>query len=112
MILQEEFEKCGYKDILVGDNDPNYKINLVELFDVEHKPEELIGIYISEQRDDLFFLLNGDKKDIKCLCEDWDNKIRVFSIMNNNSMEFKKLKYNIIQLKKHEFCYPNPHINI
>ncbi|HAX53097.1 hypothetical protein [Muricomes intestini] len=98
MILQEEFKKSGYKDILVGDIASEYEINLEDIFDLEQKPEELLCIFISEQRDDLFFLLNGDLMEIDSLCDRWDDRIRVFMIINGKSEEIHKLKYNIVQL--------------
>lgn len=98
MILQEEFKKSGYKDILVGDIASEYEINLEDIFDLEQKPEELLCIFISEQRDDLFFLLNGDLMEIASLCDRWDDRIRVFMIINGKSEEIHKLKYNIVQL--------------
>lgn len=55
MILQEEFKKSGYKDILVGDTASEYEIDLEDIFELNHKPEELLSIFISEQRDELFF---------------------------------------------------------
>ncbi|RHR54631.1 hypothetical protein DWX10_09545 [Clostridium sp. AF18-27] len=98
MILQEEFKKSGYKDILVGDIASEYEIDLEDIFDLEQKPEELLCIFISEQRDDLFFLLNGDLMEIDSLCDRWDDRIRVFMIINGKSEEIYKLKYNIVQL--------------
>ncbi len=98
MILQEEFKKSGYKDILVGDIASEYEINLEDIFDLNQKPEELLCIFISEQRDDLFFLLNGDLMEIDSLCDRWDDRIRVFMIINGKSNAIHKLKYNIVQL--------------
>ena len=98
MILQEEFEKCGYQDILIGDSAPKYEISLDDIFDIQDKPEELLSIYISEQCDELFFLLNGDVKDINSICKYWDDRIRVFTIINDKRSIIRKLKYNIVQL--------------
>ncbi len=98
MILQNEFKKNGYKDILVGEIASEYEINLVDIYDLDQKPEELLGIFISEQRDDLFFLLDGDSMEINSLCDRWDDRIRVFMIINGKSKEIHKLKYNIVQL--------------
>lgn len=98
MVLQDEFEKAGYKDILNGSISLDYEICLDDLYDKNMKPEELLGIYISGQRDDLFFLLKGDVEDINLLCDSWDERIRVFSIINENTKAVKKLKYNIVQL--------------
>ena len=98
MILQEEFKKSGYKDILVGNIASEYGINLEDLFDLDQKPEELLCIFISEQRDDLFFLLDGDLMEINTLCDCWDDRIRVFMIINGKAEMIHKLKYNVVQL--------------
>lgn len=98
MILQEEFKKSGYKDILVGNIASEYKINLEDLFDLDQKPEELLCIFISKQRDDLFFLLDGDLMEINTLCDRWDDRIRVFMIINGKAEMIHKLKYNVVQL--------------
>ena len=98
MILQEEFKKNGYKDILVGDIASEYEINLEDVFDLEQKPEALLSIFISDQKDELFFLLDGDLEKIDSLCDYWDGRIRVFMIINGKSKTIHKLKYNIVQL--------------
>ena len=98
MILQEEFKKSGYKDILVGDTASEYEIDLEDIFELNHKPEELLSIFISEQRDELFFLLDGDLEEVDSLCDCWDDRIRVFTIINGKSKALHKLKYNIVQL--------------
>ena len=98
MILQEEFKKSGYKDILVDDTASEYEIDLEDFFELNHKPEELLSIFISEQRDELFFLLDGDLEEIDSLCDCWDDRIRVFTIINGKSKALHKLKYNIVQL--------------
>lgn len=91
MILQEEFKKSGYKDILVGNIASEYRINLEDLFDLDQKPEELLCIFISKQRDDLFFLLDGDLMEINTLCDRWDDRIRVFMIINGKAEMIHKL---------------------
>lgn len=98
MILQEEFKKNGYKDILVGNINLEYEIDFEDIFDLNQKPEELLSVFISDQRDDLFFLLNGDMTEINSLCDQWDDRIRVFAIINGKSESMHKLKYNIVQL--------------
>lgn len=98
MILQEEFKKSGYKDILVEDIASEYEIDLKDIFELNQKPEELLSIFISEQGDDLFFLLDGDLMGIDSLCDRWDDRIRVFTIINGKSKAIHKLMYNIVQL--------------
>ena len=96
MILQEEFIANGYSDILhSGKSDI---IDMNDIIDVNGFPEELLGVYISEQKDELFLVLNGNSMDINELCDAWDNRIRVFTIINNKSEHIQKLKYNIVQL--------------
>lgn len=98
MILQEEFKKNNYTDILKNDIAAQYDIDLEDIFELDQVPKELLGIFISEQRDDLFFLLNGDITEINFLCDQWDDRIRIFTLLNGNSESFQKLKYNIVQL--------------
>ena len=98
MILQEQFENYGYHDLLVDGVANEYKIDLETIFDNNEKPEELINIFISEQKDELFFVLNGNSMDINHLCDCWDNRIRIFTLINGNSNMIQRLKYNIVQL--------------
>lgn len=98
MILQEEFLKNGYKTILNEKNENTYHINLDDIFDVDNKPSELIEIYISEQQDELFFIIDGNKRDINELCDIWDDRIRIFTILNGKVEVIQRLKYNIIQI--------------
>lgn len=98
MILQEEFENNGYINLLEGMNAQNNAIELEDLFDLEQKQEELIGIFLSKHKDELFILLNADLCDINQLCDKWDDLIRGFIIMNADSKVVRKFQYNIIQL--------------
>lgn len=98
MVLQKEFEKSGYNNLLVEDIAFKYEIDLEDIFDLNQKPEELLGIFISEQCDEMFFLLNGDSMGHNDLCDRWDDRIRVFTIINGKTKAFHKLKYNIVQL--------------
>lgn len=74
------------------------EINLEDLFDIDDKPVELLGIYISQNRDELFFVLDGNIMDINELCDTWDDRIRVFAIINGKNTDIHRLKYNIVQL--------------
>lgn len=98
MVLQEAFRQNGYRDILNKHNPSEYGIHLTSFFESGMQPKELIGIYISAYKDDLFFLLNGDLMDINRLCDSWDDRIRVFSIIDGQSEVVQKLQYNIVQL--------------
>lgn len=98
MILQDEFKKHGYTDLLQVLDSSEYGFNLSDLYEPEKKPTELLGIFISVERDDLFFLLDGDYMDINDLCKAWDNRIRVFTFINGRSPVVEKFKFNIVQL--------------
>lgn len=98
MILQTEFEACGYQDILKGNAADECGINLEDLFELDDIPGELLGIYISNLKDDLFFLLDGDTMSIDKLTKQWDDRIRVFTLINGKKEAIRRLKYNIVQL--------------
>lgn len=98
MILQKEFEACGYQDILKENAAAQCGIALEDLFDLDDIPGELLGLYISDLKDDLFFLLNGDTMSIDKLTKQWDDRIRVFTIINGKKESIRRLKYNIVQL--------------
>ena len=98
MILQTEFETCGYQDILEETIAVEFGINLEDLFELDDIPEELLSIYISDLKDDLFFILNGDSMSIDKLTQQWDDRIRVFTIINGKKESIRRLKYNIVQL--------------
>ena len=106
MILQEEFEKNGYIDLITISNTPSeYEIDLEALFETGQKPKELLHIYMSETKDDLFLILDGSmnnndlqdsSRSINSLCKSWDERIRVFTIIE--AKKIYRLKYNIVQL--------------
>lgn len=98
MILQDEFKSNGYLNLLDSANIIDDEINLEDLFDIDDKPVELLEIYISQNRDELFFVLDGNIMDINELCDTWDDRIRVFAIINGKNTDIHRLKYNIVQL--------------
>ena len=98
MILQEEFIKHGYTDLLRVCDLSEYGFDLADLYPPEEKHEELLSLFICEARDDIFFLLDGNNMEILPLCRKWDDRIRVFTIANGRSNAVEKFKYNIVQL--------------
>ena len=98
MILQDEFISNGYVNILNDADAIANGIDLEGLFDAGDKPKELLGIYISKNRDELFFVLDGEAMEINELCDKWDYHIRVFTLFNGEDNIICKLKYNIVQL--------------
>lgn len=105
LVLQDAFRESGYTDIL-DEFDPSqsetfaseYGFHLDDFFESDEKPDALLGLFISEQRDDLFLLLDGDTVNVSKLCDEWDKRIRVFTVMNRRSEAVEKLQYNIVQL--------------
>ena len=49
MILQEEFKKNGYKDILIGDIASEYEINLEDIFDLDQKTRRVIRYFYQRE---------------------------------------------------------------
>lgn len=85
MILQDEFKSNGYLNLLDSANIIDDEINLEDLFDIDDKPVELLGIYISQNRDELFFVLDGNIMDINELCD--TSEIFVIHILWNLSKQ-------------------------
>ena len=98
MILQKEFEAYGYQNLLQENVAAECGIDLEDLFDLDDIPEELLGIYISDLKDELFFLLDGESMSVDKLTNQWDDRIRLFTIINGKKDSIRRLKYNIIQL--------------
>ena len=98
MILQDEFKKHGYTDILKVSNPSEYGFKRTDLYEPKKTPRELLSLFISQERDDLFILLDGDCTEINQLCRKWDEHIRVFTFINGASQAVAKFKYNIVQL--------------
>lgn len=96
--LQDEFKKHGYMNLLEERVDFDNGFNLEDFFDSDQKPDELLSVFLSAQCDDLFLLLDGNTMEINDLCDEWDKRIRVFTVMNGKKEIIRKLKYNIVQL--------------
>ena len=98
MFLQDEFKQHGYTDLLTVSDSSEYGFDLAGLYPPENRFAELLGIFISEEGDDFFLLLDGNRMEIGSLCRKWDDRIRVFTITNGRSQAVEKFKYNIVQL--------------
>lgn len=96
--LQDEFKKHGYMDLLEEGMDFDNGFDPEDFYDSDQKPDELLSVFLSAQYDDLFLLLDGNTMEINDLCDEWDKRIRVFTIMNGKKEIVRKLKYNIVQL--------------
>lgn len=105
LVLRDAFRENGYTDIL-AEYDPSkpdaiaseYGFRVDDFFESDEKADSLLGLFISEQRDDLFLLLDGDSADVSKLCDEWDKRIRVFTVMNRRVEAVARLQYNIVQL--------------
>lgn len=110
MVLQDEFKNNGYTNLignLDGSAATNTEISLDDIYDTNNKPNELLGIFISKQKDELFFLLDACHKNINELCKAWDDRIRVFTIINGKNKDIRKLKFNIVLIIIYSDGFPN-----
>lgn len=100
MILQNLFDKYDYNNIEDDINGEKTGLFMNYFYDEDdRKPSELLGIYISKKQDELFFVLNGEGKNITSLCKKWDVMIRDFMIFGSENRKIlEQLKYNVIQL--------------
>lgn len=105
LVLQDAFRESGYTDLLAGFDlskseaiASEYGFHPEDFFESDQKPDALLGLFISKERDDLFLLLDGDSMAVSDLCDEWDKRIRVFTVMNRRSKAVEKLQYNIVQL--------------
>jgi hypothetical protein len=83
------------------DNEISTDIGLfVDIFyDEEVFPEELKGIYISKEKDELFLVFDHLTNSIKEKCMFWDRKISSFIAFGSENRELlDKMKYNITQI--------------
>ena len=100
MKLEEQFKKYNYKSLLQKEIAKMFQFDISYFLNEEkQKPAELCDIYISSQGDEIFILLFGDGRDIHTLCEEWDNKVSVFTAFgSDNRKALRKIKYNVIEI--------------
>lgn len=70
---------------------------------IRNETEEITAIFISEDRDELYFIVDaGDVIDPSELCENIDNKILTFVNFGcKDKQAVSKFKYNIVQVVMH-----------
>lgn len=100
MTLQNLFDEYDYSSIENDINGEKTGLFMNYFYDEDDKkPSELLGIYISKNQDELFFVLNGEEREIPSLCKKWDLMIRNFMIFGSENREvLERIKYNTIQL--------------
>ncbi len=100
MTLQNLFDEHDYNNIVDDINGEKTGLFMNYFYDKDDKkPSELLGIYISKNQDELFFVLNGEGREIFYLCKKWDRMIRDFIIFGSENREvLERIKYNTIQL--------------
>ena len=98
--LFKVFEKYNYTSIKEHSKAEEYGIEVRYLYDENDNtkyPDELMDIYISENKNDLFILLNCDYcEDMNNVCNVWDQKLLMLTNFGMNNLY--KLKYNMVQL--------------
>lgn len=99
MQIQDVFKKYNYVNLMNKEilNDSGL---FVEIFhDDDDFPEEIKGIYISKEKDEIFFVFDYSTCSIKEKCMFWDRKISSFVSFGSNNRELiDKLKFNITQI--------------
>lgn len=100
MILQDLFDEYEYSNIVSDVNGEKTGLYINYFYDKDvNKPSELMQIYLSKNKDELFFVLNGKGMEIVRLCRKWDLMIRDFMIFGSGDRNIlKRLKYNAVQL--------------
>ncbi len=98
MILQELFHDYGYDDIEINIKKMQHGFILDYFYKDDEKPTELLGIYLSKNKDELIFVLDSRGREINILCQNWDKMIRDFIIFGSEDRNaLEKIKYNIVQ---------------
>lgn len=98
MTLQELFNNYGYEDIKNNIKEIQHGFILDYFYEDDEEFPELLGIYLSKNKDELFFVLDGNDKEVNILCQNWDKMIRDFIIFGSKDRKaLEKIKYNIIQ---------------
>ena len=100
MELLKIFKKNKYTSIKKRSRAKELGIEVKFLYDENDNgkyPDELVDIFISENKNDLFILLNcSECEDLDNICNAWDQKLLVLSNFGMNNLY--KLKYNMVQL--------------
>lgn len=98
MILQELFHDYGYDNIEINIKKMQHGFILDYFYKDDEKPTELLGIYLSKNKDELIFVLDSRGREINILCQNWDKMIRDFIIFGSEDRKaLEKIKYNIVQ---------------
>lgn len=104
MNWMECFETYKYRSIYTTRDVDKQDIDLDFFLDDDCVFTELREIYISENEDEMFLVLQPDTEaDIHVFCEEWDSRILNFLNFGNRTVGFErskieKMRYNIIQI--------------
>lgn len=99
MILQDLFRENNYEDIEDDADGVKTGLYMNYFYDDDLKPQELKGIYISCNKDELFIVLSCKGENVRNLCSKWDEMIRNFMIFGaEDKAILDKMKYNVVQL--------------
>lgn len=95
MDVDKIFKDNGYQNLLENCDDMFLKY----LVDLEDIPKELMGIYLSNDMDELFIVYYVDPVDFEEKCKEWDNNIMFLLNHGMSDKEFvRKLRLNIVQI--------------
>ena len=99
MILQDLFRENNYECIEDDADGVKTGLYMNYFYDDDLKPQELKGIYISCNKDELFIVLSCKGENVRNLCSKWDEMIRNFMIFGaEDKAILDKMKYNVVQL--------------
>lgn len=99
MQIEDVFDKYNYVNLMNKEISIDVGLFVEIFYDEDDFPEELKGIYISKERDELFFIFDYLPFSVKEKCMFWDRKISSFvSFGSKDRNLLDKVKYNITQV--------------
>lgn len=99
MQIKEVFEKYNYLNLMDKEVSTDMGLFVEIFYEEDFFSEDLKGIYISNEKDELFFVFDYLTGSIKEKCMYWDRKISSFiAFGSENRGLLKKIKYNITQV--------------
>lgn len=99
MQIKDVFDKYNYVNLMNKEMSIDMGLFVEIFYDEDDFPEELKGIYMSKERDELFFIFDYLTYSVKEKCMFWDRKISSFvSFGSEDRNLLDKMKYNITQV--------------
>lgn len=103
MTWQECFRKYNYRPLITDDMDGKRSLDIVMFLQDGKIPDELRQIYLSNQSDEMFIILQPKPETkVEDYCNKWDNRIMAFinfgAFSNGGRETVHKIRYNITQI--------------